>query len=60
MTLKKKLNENIVEKGENDGNQHFSFSTVFSNLPKTKFNFILSSANALNFDLSKILSFGKF
>ena len=45
-------------------NQHFLlFPTMFSTLPKSNFNFwftfILSSANAFNFDQSKILSFGK-
>ena len=35
-TLKKKSFENIVEKGENSGNQHFPpFPTVFSALPTT-------------------------
>ena len=41
----------------------FSFSTVFSTLPKTNFNFsvifILSSAIALKLDQSRNLSFGK-
>ena len=36
---------------------------MFSTLPKTNFDFsvtfILSSANALNFDQSKVLLFGK-
>ena len=39
-----------------------SFPTMFSNLPTTNFNFlvtlILSSANTLNWDKSEILSFG--
>ena len=63
LTLYKKPCENIVGKGENAGNHHFSpFPTLFSILPKTNFNFsntsILSSASALNLDQFKILSFG--
>ena len=39
-TLFKKLLENIEEKGENAGNQHFLlFPTMFSTHPKTNFNF---------------------
>ena len=41
----------------------FLFSSMFSTLPKTNFNFSLtcnlSSANALNLDKYKTLSFGK-
>ena len=41
----------------------FSFPTMFSTIPKTSFDILfksfLSSANAFNLDLSKILSFGK-
>ena len=56
--------ENIVAKGENTSNQHFSpFLTMFSTLPRTNFNvtvaFILLSANSFNFDQSKILLSGK-
>ena len=63
-TLHKKPSETIVGKGENAGNQQiFPFSTMFSTLSKTNFKFsvtfILSPANAFNFDQSKILSFGK-
>ena len=62
--LEKKALENIVGKEENAGYQHFLLSpTMFSTLPKPNFNslltFILSSANALNLDWSKILSFDK-
>ena len=40
MTLRKRPFENIVGKGENGGNQHFLLlSTIFSTLPKSKFNF---------------------
>ena len=47
--------ENIVEKGENAGNQHFLlFPQYFLSLSKSNFNdiasFILSSADALNLD----------
>ena len=53
-TLKKKLFENTMGKGENAGNQHFLlFPTMFFVLLKTNFNFsvtvILSSASAFNF-----------
>ena len=62
--LEKEAFENIVGKGENVGNQHFSpFPTVFSTLPKTNFKFsdtfIVSSANAFNLNQCKILWFGK-
>ena len=62
-TWKKKSFENIVEKGENEGNQHFLlFSQCFSTLPKTNFNFsvtfILSSENVFNLDQSKNMLFG--
>ena len=64
MTSKnKKPFENIVRKGENADNQHFLlFSQCFLLFPKKdicEVAFILSSANAFNLDLSKILSFGK-
>ena len=64
MPLEKKAFENMVGKGENAGNEHFLlFSTMFSALPGTNFNFwvtiILSSANFLNLDYFQILSFGK-
>ena len=63
-TLRKKPFENLVGKGENAGNYHFSpFPTMFSTLSKTNINFsvtfILSSAKAFNLDQSEILSFGK-
>ena len=64
MTLKKKPFENIAGKGENAVNftNIFSFSTLFSILAKTTFNFPvtfeLSSANGFNLDQSKNLSFG--
>ena len=57
--------ENIVGKGENAVIQHFfSFSNnAFVPFTQKNFNywvtFILSTATALNLDLSKILSFGK-
>ena len=64
MTLRKNAFENIVGKGENAVTSIFSFShSVFYDILKTNFNilvtFMLSSANALNLDQSKILSFGK-
>ena len=61
-TLRKKPSENIVGQGENAVNQRFLlFQQRF--LPfKTQIiyclTFILSSANALDLDKSKILSFG--
>ena len=39
MTLYKKPSENIEEKGENAGNQHFLLFPLFSTLSKTNFNF---------------------
>ena len=61
MTLKKKSFENIAGKGENAGNQHFL--TMFSTSPKKivcfSVTFTLPSANALNLNQSKNLSFGK-
>ena len=63
MTLKKRDFENIVGKGENAGNQHFLlFPQCF--LPYhieiiISATFIVSSANTLNLDQSKILPFGK-
>ena len=62
--LKKKSFENIVGKGENAGNQHFSpFPTMFSTHSKTNFSlsatFILLSSNAFNLNWPKILSFVK-
>ena len=51
----------IKGKEDNAGNQHFFFHTISSTPPKTNLifsvTFILSSASALNFDQSKILSF---
>ena len=64
--LRKKPLENIVRKGENAGNQHFlPFPQCFLPFPTQIFNFaitctfILWSANAINLDQSKILSFGE-
>ena len=56
--------ENIAGKGENAGNQHFLLLLqCFTPFPKTNFNFLVTfivlSANALNLDQSKILSFDK-
>ena len=52
MTLKQRAFENIMGKGEKAGYQHFPIPTMFSTLPKPKFNFsftfILSSASAFN------------
>ena len=74
MTLEQKALENIVGKGEalekhcgkreNAGNRNFPlFSQCFLPFSKPRsnfsFTFNLSSANALNMDHSKILSFGK-
>ena len=63
MTLRKTPLENILRKGENAGNQQFLIPTMFSTLPKTNFNFLvtfnLSSANGFSLDQSKILLFGK-
>ena len=70
-TLKKKASENMVEKGEKIVNQHFfpfqaafsPFHTMFSTLLDGEIiisvPFILSSANAFNFDQSEISSFGE-
>ena len=62
-TLKKKVFENIVRKGEIPCNQHFLlFRTMLSTCPITKFSFLvtftLSSANAFSSEQTKILSFG--
>ena len=56
--------ENIVGKGENAGDQHFLlFPQCFLPFPKQisifSVTFTLLSANALNFDKSRILSLGK-
>ena len=63
MTLKKKALENIVRKGENTGNQHFLlFHRIFYYIKERKHHFsniYLSSANAFNLDMSKILSLGE-
>ena len=58
--LENKASENIVEKGENAGNQHFLlFPQCFLPFPNYfSFTSILSSANAFNLDQSKILSYG--
>ena len=64
-TLNKKPFENIVEKGENAGNQHFFlFPQCFPVLSKnpeiiTGTTFILSSANALKLVESETSLFGK-
>ena len=63
-TLKMKSFENIVEKGESAGKQHFFlFTSIFSTISKTNFifsfTFILSSTSAFNLDLSKNLLFDK-
>ena len=61
MTWSEKLLDNIVGKGENAGNQHFLlFPQCFLHFPKQNsfffsLTFVLLSANALNFDWSKIL-----
>ena len=54
----------ILKKGKNAGNQHFLlFFRMFTTSPKANFTFrttfILSSANAIYLDQSKIFSFGK-
>ena len=64
MALRKIPFENIVGKGENDGNQHFLiFPTVSCTLSKKEIinleTFNLSSVNAFSFVKAKILSFGK-
>ena len=66
MTLKKKVLENIVGKGENADNQAFSpFPIMFSTHPtnncylKVTGTFILKFTNAFSLDQSKNLSFGK-
>ena len=41
-TLKKKLIENIEEKEENAGNQHYSFPTLFSILSRTIFGILIT------------------
>ena len=55
----KEIFENIVGKGENAGNQHFSFSYNVFYRSQNNFNFkvtfILLSANEFNLDQSKIL-----
>ena len=61
-TLKNEPFENLVEKGENAGNQHFLlFPQCFLPFPKQisifSVIFILSTANAFNCDQSIILSF---
>ena len=63
-TLRKKPFENIVGKGEMLLTSIFSIShNVFSTLPEANFScsvtLNMSSANALNLDQSKNLSFGK-
>ena len=66
-TLKEKALENTAGKGENAGNQHFSpFPAVISSVLKREMvlsatidKINLSSANAIDLVMSKILSFGK-
>ena len=62
-TLEKTPFENIVGKGENAGNQHISlFPHCCLSIPERicfSVTFILSSANAMNFDQSENLSFGR-
>ena len=63
MNLGKKPFEHIEGKGENAGNQHFLIfpqcfqPSITDKNHLLKSTFMLSSANALNFDQSKILSF---
>ena len=62
MTLNKRPSENTVRKGENASDQHFLiFAQCF--LPFSQqdsyFQPHLSSANAFNFDWSRILLFDK-
>ena len=64
MTFWMKLLENVLRKGENAANQHFTpFQTMFSTLSKTKIiikaTFDLSSANSLNLVWSKKKLYGK-
>ena len=60
MTLKKKSFENILGKAENIGNQHFLlFPKCYLPFPICRATYILSTANALNLDQSKILLFSK-
>ena len=63
-TLKNKLFENIVEKGENDGTQNFHlfpqcFLPFQIQIPISESHFFLSSVNSFDLDQSKNLSFGK-
>ena len=58
----KKPFENVVEKGENAGNQHFLlFPQCFLPFPKqiSIFQSHLSPANTFSLNQSEILSFGK-
>ena len=61
MTLRKTAFENLVEKGENAGYQHFSFpyNVLYYIRNKVQFlsHIILWSASALNMDKSEILPF---
>ena len=60
MTPRKEAFENILGKGENAA--FWENEKMFSTIPKQISIFkahLLSSARALNLDLSKILSFGK-
>ena len=64
LTLSKKPFENIVGKGENDGNQHFLlFPTMFSSQSVTQIiiwiTFEMLSANAFKLDWYQIFLFGK-
>ena len=61
--LRKKPFENIVRKEENADTQHLLFPQCFLPFPNqisfVHFTVILSTANALNLDKSKILLFSK-
>ena len=51
--------ENIVGKGQNAGSKPFPLSNNFLYTFLRIFQFFELSANAFNFDVSNILSFGK-
>ena len=62
MPLRKKPVENIVIKGQNAGYQHFLLFLQYFLPYETQilcFEKHLLSANAINFDMAKILSSGK-
>ena len=61
-TMRKKTLENIVGKGENAGYQHFSFSNddLYPSTDNTvHVAYSFWSANAFNFNKSRILQYGK-